>query len=511
MIVYGDPKAACTVGEAVAALRDLKGRALVVACGMLEQALDDRGGMTKDKFANDKGTPKDEIGRESFTEIAARAWLTGTEVRLDMEFGLAPETKLSLKTPEGFAFYQLYPEQYVRAAELFFEANWRGDYVVLGIRSIGTTLSAVVAEMLRLDGAKVNRWTLRPRGDPFARVVNLPSEVENNCDGYLVVDEGPGISGSSFVATWRALREIGVAAEKIHFFPGHLNPPGQAASAKTREVWEKVAKWHSPLEETPWKGCRNIFEFLKEREKKFEHGVVWEFGGYPLPWPFDCSGEAERCARRCAELSCGLPAIDAVDGWVAFPFVNATNAKITLEKLAEHVVAVADEPLRREDELETETRLRDMLRANVRKHFRNEPMDGELERWLGELVIAPAEKSSGDGQMAPKNWVTGAGGKLWKLNTTGSKLSHHVAYRLPAIWDVAQVIVEWDFSREDEKEFCAELRARGLRIDKKELAFFKMACAALELGKVVMFGGEERVKKCFERRLLRTMTEQFAW
>jgi hypothetical protein len=88
-------------------------------------------------------------------------------------------------------------------------------------------------------------------------------------------------------------------------------------------------------------------------------------------------------------------------------------------------------------------------------------------------------------------------------------LSHQVAYRLPVIWDVAQVIVEWDFSREDEKEFCAELRGRGLRVEKKELAFFKMACAALELGKCVMFGGVGAATKRFERRLLRTMQEQF--
>jgi hypothetical protein len=510
MIVYGDPKTVCTVGEAVAALRELGGRDLVVACGMLEQAVADFGGMTNDTFTNEKANPKDGIGRESFTEIAARAWLTGTDARLDLEFGLAAETTLSLKTPEGFAFYQLYPEQYAKAAELFFEAKGRGNYVVLGIRSIGTSLSAVVAEALRLKGAKVRRWTLRPRGDPFARVVELPGEVENGCDGYLVVDEGPGMSGSSFVATYNALRAIGVNARKIHFFPGHANPPGEAASEEIREVWEKVSKWHSPLEETAWNGCRNIFRFLKEREKKFEHGVVWEFVGYPLPWPFDCSGEAERCARRCAELSCGLPVIDTLDGWIAFPFVNATNAKITLAKLAEHIVAVADEPLRREDEIETEGRLRGMLRVNVQKHFGNEAMDGELEQWLGKLVIAPAEKSSGDGRMSPKNWVTDTNGRLWKLKTTGSKLSHHVAYRLPVIWDVAQVIVEWDFSREDEKEFCAELRGRGLQVEKKELAFFKMACAALELGKAVMFGGDERTTKRFERRLLRTMTDQFA-
>jgi hypothetical protein len=349
MIVYGDPRTTATVGEAVAALRGLRGRDLVIACGMLEQAVADREGMTNDKFTNDKGNSSD----RSIREVAARGWLTKTDEAGDLRLGLAETTSLSIKTPEGFAFYQLYPEQYARSAELFFAAKGCGDYVVLGIRSIGTSLSAVVAEVLRLSGARVRRFTLRPRGDPFGRVVELPRGVENGCDGYLVVDEGPGLSGSSFVAVYRALTAIGVAAERIHFFPGHGNAPGSAASGEVREIWERVAKWHLPLEETAWGGCKNIFEFLKEREKRFEHGVVWEFVGYPLPWPFDCSGAAERCARRCAEVSCGLPVLDAVDGWLAFPFVNAMNAKITLGKLAEHIVAVADEPLRREDEIET--------------------------------------------------------------------------------------------------------------------------------------------------------------
>jgi hypothetical protein len=210
-------------------------------------------------------------------------------------------------------------------------------------------------------------------------------------------------------------------------------------------------------------------------------------------------------------LSCGAPVLDFADGWMAFPFINGRSAKLTIEQLAQHIVATADDPLRREDELETEARLREMLTVNVHKHFRNDALDAALGKWLDKLVLAPAEKSSGDGRMSPANWIVDTEGKIWKTATTGSKLSHHVAYRLPIAWDVAQVVVEWDLSREEEKEFCAKLRGGGLRVETRELAFFKMSCAALELGKCVMFGGEAMATKQFERRLLRAMGQQFDW
>jgi hypothetical protein len=78
---------------------------------------------------------------------------------------------------------------------------------------------------------------------------------------------------------------------------------------------------------------------------------------------------------------------------------------------------------------------------------------------------------------------------------------------LPMIWDVAQVIVSWEFSDEDEREFCRKIGD----VDREELGFFKMSNAALELGKAVMFGAEEGVRKLCERRLLRLMREQFVW
>src|SRR5690349_6859784 len=75
------------------------------------------------------------------------------------------DCRLTIKTPEGFAFYSLFPEQYCVSAE-----RWAAErafqpsknVLVVGIRSIGTTLSAVVAATLNALGWKAERITVRP-------------------------------------------------------------------------------------------------------------------------------------------------------------------------------------------------------------------------------------------------------------------------------------------------------------------------------------------------------------
>ncbi len=85
----------------------------------------------------------------------------------------APET-VQLKTPEGFAFYAVYPEAYIEAARrLRLSAPPR----VIGIRSIGTTLGSVVAAALDAEPP----GTVRPFGDPFARRVAVDAASSDAC------------------------------------------------------------------------------------------------------------------------------------------------------------------------------------------------------------------------------------------------------------------------------------------------------------------------------------------
>ena len=136
------------------------------------------------------------------------------------------DAQVIVKVPEGFEFYSLYPEQYISAARHFLHAGAapdRGEQraLVLGIRSIGTTLSAVVKVALENSGWHVKRMTVRPHGHPYERKVELQISRGESFDWALIVDEGPGISGSSMAAVAQSLQQAGLPREAIVFLPGH--------------------------------------------------------------------------------------------------------------------------------------------------------------------------------------------------------------------------------------------------------------------------------------------------
>ena len=129
------------------------------------------------------------------------------------------------KRAEGFALYSLYPESYLEAAAAV--SLPAGPPIrVIGIRSIGAPLAALVAVALGAPPPV----TLRPVGElPDPRVAvaaELAAELLADAASarFAVVDEGPGLSGSSFGAVADFLEDRGVAPGRIHFFASHRGP-----------------------------------------------------------------------------------------------------------------------------------------------------------------------------------------------------------------------------------------------------------------------------------------------
>src|SRR5512140_1645102 len=127
--------------------------------------------------------------------------------------------QLSISTPEGFAYYALHPQAY---ADVIRQIPACGHLLVVGIRSIGTTLSAVATAAARSRGIVAERITVRPQGHPYNRTLEFtPEQIAVvsravSCGAtFAVVDEGPGLSGSSFLAAAEALERAGAPAEKI--------------------------------------------------------------------------------------------------------------------------------------------------------------------------------------------------------------------------------------------------------------------------------------------------------
>ena len=153
------------------------------------------------------------------------------------------------RVSEGYAYYALHPETYSVAARRFWRSAKPSSAVCIGIRSIGTSLSAVVAATLAESGVPVRLLSVRPRGHPFARQLRLDGVLKNllaseaSAAHYVVVDEGPGLSGSSFACVTAALTELGVPGERIALFPSWNADGTTFCSAAARTTWARHARY----------------------------------------------------------------------------------------------------------------------------------------------------------------------------------------------------------------------------------------------------------------------------
>ncbi len=302
MLVYGDPQYQQPLSLALRSFmahaqqcraNDLDSlRSLLIHAGQLEQA-------ASDSWLRPSGRQIQILHAiEECTDRAARLfcqswdpgianWPSGEHtngvtagiVEPLRHFCLPADPLVTLKIPEGFEFYALFPEQYAVTAW-----KWAKDHaglsprrvLIVGIRSIGTSLSAVVKAVLQARGWMAERITVRPAGHPFSRKLELEAgavseaTAARGADGNggarlppsagtllgascaIIVDEGPGLSGSSMASVASALASAGI--RQISFFPGHLGMPGCAASPEVQNWWGETPRYFTALEELRWGG-----------------------------------------------------------------------------------------------------------------------------------------------------------------------------------------------------------------------------------------------------------------
>ncbi|MCR0982868.1 hypothetical protein [Roseomonas populi] len=265
MIVYGDGPRREDPRAKLAILADLlrglsaeppglaRHAALVgalIEAGELAQALADA---TFAERGFDAPSPTDDAAMALLMAVAHSAWLSWQSGFT--QAGPVPEAELTAlstrpmpatvepRSAEGFAYYALYPEAFGLAAAALPPAPR-----VIGLRSIGTTLAAMVAAA-RGTGAPV---TVRPVGHPFRRELALAPELAAallaNPAAFAIVDEGPGLSGSSFGAAMDFLQGGGVPLPRIHLLPGHGGAPGPEAGEAARARWDRMARHPASLE-----------------------------------------------------------------------------------------------------------------------------------------------------------------------------------------------------------------------------------------------------------------------
>jgi hypothetical protein len=275
MIVYGDRERKLTLATLLGSLRDLcvaaaeaaperQGEActrLLIESGCLAQALLD---LEHARRGADHGGPLERDCLQ-LCRVSARAllcslglrqpdagWHEAFARRLRAVARVPGSTPLVLREPEGYAHYGLYPEQYAWAAHACAKRTEAPSprWCVIGVRSIGTSLGAVVSEVLEAE----TFCTVRPEGHPYAREVRIGDALaaallhHRASAHYAIVDEGPGRSGSSFAAVHRWLVSRDVDPAHISFFPSHAGEPGEYGDATFRATYAAARREHVGFE-----------------------------------------------------------------------------------------------------------------------------------------------------------------------------------------------------------------------------------------------------------------------
>lgn len=417
--------------------------------------------------------------------------------------------RVGLRSAEGYAFYGLYPETYLAAAERLAAELPPQRAVCIGLRGIGSSLSAVVAAGLEARGWQVRRDTVRPRGDPLARGLALAPALRAAWAAwgdawFLLVDEGPGLSGSSLCGSAAALVRLGIDERRIVFFPSWQPDAAALLCPAARERWPRHRKLCVPFEALGlvdeslldlsagrWRALlyppaapRPAVQPQHERRKYLTPGPaprLRKFAGlghYGRP-------RLERAARLAAAGFAPAPA-GLRHGFLESAFVPGTPyARATIDPpLLEHAARYlaflarafpAGRPAPVEENLA-------MVRENVGEllHAPAVARLGVLERYRGLVADVPA--LAGDGRMQPHEWIATASGAL-KTDATDHHDDHFFPGSQEVAWDVAGCAVEWGLDAGATRTLAE--RVATLSADRRlptRLPFYRVAYLAYRLG-----------------------------
>ena len=445
------------------------------------------------------------IALADFLQSIAAAFCRSWDSKFKAEPPLGPSpsalhlpASVRMRVPEGYAYYALYPEAYVVAARsLGLDEQVR----VIGLRSIGTSLGAVAAAAI---GAP-RSVTVRPFGAPYAREIAVSDELASELLGdsdtdFLIVDEGPGRSGSSFGAVADWLERRGVAEERIAFLPSHSRDLGPHANTRHRNRWQRARKavasfergWPEPLSQ--WCKSRSDGEWKfaglgVEGVRKLERARTLHAAGLaPEPIGLAHGFLIERSYEDAGLLPPGAKPLPGLAYYIG------TRARLLP---AEHPGASLRELLR-------------MAQRNVTLGL-GAPAASRLDEWADRLprLQARVVATETDNRLDRHKWLKLPDGRLLKSDAVGHCQSHDLVGCQDVSWDVAGAAVEFDLNEPDLSWLADEVAATaGRRIDRELLRFMTITYLAFRFGHAT-FASEMPVDDPAELRRLRVITGQY--
>ncbi|HZU85476.1 MAG TPA: hypothetical protein VE987_21240 [Polyangiaceae bacterium] len=472
----------------------------LVRAGEIESALADAGDPERDQAAR-------------LTDTLAAALVEGRRDDGRATMGasilarsLAASGPLRVVPPESFSYYALHPADFVeRMASPPLDGVRRA--AVVGLRSIGTTLSAVVSAALRARGGAAERRTVRPRGEPYARSLHLDGpeaewvrrHLEDGSD-FLVVDEGPGLSGSTLLAVVDALVGAGVPLDRLTIVCTRQPDPSKLLARNGPERWRalrtavvrcapRLPAGFAPMAPGGWRArflgaharWPACWPWLERAKALSDDGrTLLKFEGLGRH-----GADALARAALAAEAGFGASVRRASDGRAAYGVLPGTAAcacrldEAIVDRLADYCAwraggAPADA---------SPSRLEDMARENAAVAL---GVDVRLALEIERPVVA-------DARMMPHEWIELPSRVLVKTDAASHGDDHLLPGPTDVAWDLAGAIVEWRMPRAAIARLVAGYARRsGDRVERRlpawllayalyALAWTELAAAGVEL------------------------------
>ena len=530
MLVYGDAEriedqasawrhvdAALTIGcdadldQCQAALLRAYIAAAELVQGVADRSFDARG--------YDEATEEEDLGVRALTVLAAALDVLWHQGRLDRAALAAARRlvrpldgsgRLRIRTAEGFALYALFPQTYLAAAR---QSALPPGTAVVGIRSIGSALAPLVAAGLGAAAAV----TLRPIGHPFARRVTagplLAAWLAADQQPVAVVDEGPGLSGSSFAAVAQWLTAQGVAPQRIHFFPSHASGPGDKASTAVRQLWAgtpcHVASFDDTILNSPrFQGAlerlvgplanipQPVSGRIGSRRSLSVCRPAEQTGCSALPG----SAKAVRASSRSAAAS---PLRASPRRWPGFASASWSSALCPAGHCRDAPVPPAALMARLAAYLglracsfpaptggASPAQLAEMTNINVaeglgaRAAAALAPRLTALSRWPGSIVRVVT-----DNHLHSDSWLVPEDGRLIKTEAADHAFGHDLIGCQPIAWDVAGAAIEFGLDAERTGQLAAAVaRCAGQAVDPRLVEALWPCYLAFQLGRATIAG-----------------------
>jgi len=526
MLVYGDRSERADPSQKTAALRESLDAVRQMPAGLerhstLVSALIDAG-MLLQGIADSDFERAGVDRRIDATEVltAFLVQLSGEVIRSwesDFACGIpdAPTLRdlpgeVRLREPEGYAFYALYPEAFAEAARKLRVENPR----VIGIRSIGTSLGAMVAAALGAKGFA----TVRPFGNPFARQVAIAPELERELFAldrdYVIVDEGPGLSGSSFGAVADWLLGRGIPLDRIVLVPSHGGEPGPQASGAHRMIWRRVRKSPAGFDGR-WLAER--FGPLKPLGTGTRLKLLAGSGGGRILLRFAGLGKIDERKLAMARAMHGAgfapEPLGLAHGFLAERWhedaQRLDRSERPLREMAAYIGARARLFPAAESEGASIGQLFAMTRRNVEVALGTEA-SARLAHWEQRLASLAGRVSRvrTDNRMDAHKWLRLPGRRLLKTDALDHHCAHDLVGAQDMAWDVAGAAVEFDLDPRERRFLAAEAgRAARRLVDPELLDLMTLAYLAFRLGEARLTC-LEAASASYERRLRQLLLER---